>query len=220
MLIPPVYISFRRRNKFQRYFKPKKKHVDEPTFESDIWGAEEKVPIPPENDDSSSESEHEGEGMSLRELSKVVNHPLTKLVEQVIRHPEDALRRLVPVNEVIKYPLVPSIKGAGFTKEEDPMVYSDANFNDAEIDEGEIEDEWMEPDAKVSKLEDSECLENFQRADRHIPSRIPETTKKYPQRQCLACRRRGIRHDTRYYCKDCSDSPALCKACFNDFNHM
>ena len=121
MLIPPAYISFRRRNKFQQYFKLKKKHVDEPTFESDIWGAEEKVPIPPENDDSSSEPEHEGEGLSLRDISNVLNqavdvvkhpsklinqavevmkYPANKLVNQVehvIKHPEDILHRLVPV---------------------------------------------------------------------------------------------------------------------------
>ena len=225
MLIPPAYISFRRINKFQQYFKLKKKHVDEPIFENSISSGEE-------NDDSDSEPEHDGEGLSLIDVNKVVNqavdvvkhpsklinqavevmeYPANKLVNQVehvIRHPEDILHRLVPV------------KGAGLANEEDQMSDNDANSNDAAIDVGEIEDRWMEPDAKVRKLEECEHFGDFQRADKHIPCRIPETTKKYPQRECVSCRRRGIRHDTRYYCNDCSDNPALCKDCFTNFNHM
>ena len=218
MLIQPAYISYWRRNKRWSHFKLKKKHVDEPIFENSSSSGEE---IHSENDDSDSEAEHDGEGMSLRDINKLVNHPLTKLVEQVIKDPEDALRRLVPVNEVIKHPLVSSIKGAGFTKEEGPMVCSDADSDDAEIEDmdGEIEDELGEPDAKVAKIEDFGCFDDFQRAGKHTPSRIPSTAKrKYVQRICVGCRRNGIRRDTCHYCKDCSDSPALCKDCFDTYH--
>ena len=115
--------------------------------------------------------------------------------------------------------------------EEDQMTVNDANSNDTEIDDncmenidledmdGEIEDRWMEADAKVRKLEDSEHFGDFQRADKHIPCRIPETTKKYPQRKCKGCRRNGIRRDTCHYCKTCPDNTALCKDCFDEY-HM
>jgi len=139
----------------------------------------------------------------------VVKHP-NKLIK------EDILHRLVPV------------KGAGVTNVEDQMTYNDTGIDDncmenTELEDmdGEIEDKWMEPDAKVSKLEDCEYFDDFQRADKHTPSRIPSTDKrKYAQRTCVGCRRNGIRRDTCHYCKDCRDNPALCKACFNDFNHM
>ena len=232
MLIPSAYISFRRRNKFQRYFKVRKKHVDEPVFESDIWGAEEKVPIPPENDYSSSESEHDGEGLSFRDISNVVNqavdvvkhpnklikqavevikYPVKKLVSQVehvIRHPEDILHRLVPV------------KGAGLVSEGDQMADNDVNSNDAQMDEGEIEDELGEPDAKVAKIEDFGCFDRFQRAGvGHTPCRIPPTDKrKYPQRRCKGCRSQGIKRDARYYCRMCPDNPVLCKHCFDTYH--
>ena len=208
MLIPYAYISYQRINKPWRYFKLKKKHVDEPTFENSISSVEEKVPIPPENDETDSETEHDGEGLSLRDISNVVNR-----VVDVVKHPnklikEDILHRFVPV------------KGAGLVNEEDQMADNDANSNDAEIDEGEIEDEWMESDAKVRKLEDCEYFDDFQRADKHTPSRIPSTDKrKYAQRTCVGCRRNGIRRDTCHYCKDCSDNPALCKHCFDTY-HM
>ena len=227
MLIPPAYISFRKRNNFQRYFKLKKKHVDEPIFENSISSVEEKVSIPPENDDSSSESEHDGEGLSFRDISNVVNqavdvvkHPnklmkqvvdvvkypakkLVNQVEHVIKHPEDILHRLVPLKI-----------GAGLANEEDQMACNDANSNDTDIDGNCMGDEWMEPDAKVTKIGD------FQRVDDgHAPSSIPPTeNKKYPTRKCRVCTKLGIRRESRYCCKDCSDTPALCKACFNDYH--
>ena len=242
MLIPSVYISYRRRNKRWTYFKLKKKHVDEPTFEGGISRVEKKIPIPPENDDSDSETEYDGEGLSFKDINNVVNkavnvvkHPVTKLVHQavdVIKYPATKLVHQIadvvkyPVNKwvnqvepVIKHPedilqqLVP-VKGAGFTNDEDQMTDNDANSDDAELDDGVIEDEWMEPDAKVTKIGD------FQRVDDgHAPSSIPPTeNKKYPTRKCRVCTKLGIRRESRYCCKDCSDTPALCKACFNDYH--
>ena len=53
----------------------------------------------------------------------------------------------------------------------------------------------------------------------HTPSRIPPTDKrKYPQKRCVHCKKHGINRDTRYYCNDCNDFPALCKACFRDYH--
>ena len=90
---------------------------------------------------------------------------------------------------------------------------------EVERNQVKIEDVWRGPDAKVSKLEDSEFFNNFQRADKHTPSRIPATeNKKYAQRRCKGCKKHGIRRDTTYYCKDCIDFPALCKDCFRDYH--
>ena len=227
MLIQPAYISYLRRNKFQPYFKLKKKHVDEPTFENSISSVEEKVTIPPENDETDSETDHDGDISNVvNQAVDVIKYPATKLpnqVEHVIKQPADdrayivdTLRRVVP------------IEGAGFTNDKGQMV--DANSNDIEVDDngmentelenGEIENEWMEPDAKVRKLDDSDCFDGFQRADKHTPSRIPPTEKrKHAQRACVGCRRNGIRRDTCHYCKDCMNSPALCKDCFDNY-HM
>ena len=135
----------------------------------------------------------------------------------MIKHPEDILHRLVPV------------KGAGLANEEDQMVYN-VNSDDAEIDDdcmgnteledNEIEDEWMEPDAKVRKLEDCESFDEFQRTDKHVPSNIPANeNKKYPTNRGVGCKKHGIRRESRYYCKNCSDSPALCRDCFDSY-HM
>ena len=52
----------------------------------------------------------------------------------------------------------------------------------------------------------------------HLPCRIPPTEKKvWPQKPCVICRRYGVRHDTRYFCKTCN--VALCKSpCFEEFH--
>ena len=89
MLIPPAYISFWRINKFQQYFKLKKKHVDEPIFENSISSGDE-------NDDSDSEPEHDGEGLSLIDVNKVVNQAV-----DVVKHPSKLINQAV---EVMKYP--------------------------------------------------------------------------------------------------------------------
>ena len=54
----------------------------------------------------------------------------------------------------------------------------------------------------------------------HFPSQIPSTDKKkYPQKPCVTCRRHGVRHDTRYYCKFCN--VALCKdPCFREYHSV
>ena len=51
---------------------------------------------------------------------------------------------------------------------------------------------------------------------RHVPSLIVSAgKKKYPQRKCIVCRGNSARRDTRYCCKDCVGTPALCKSpCF------
>ena len=224
----------------------KPQYEDKSTFQS---GISEKVPISPEYNDSSSETEYDGEGLGdvsnlvnqvahvatdpagvnklVNQAVNVIKYPASKLLNQVvevIKHPEDILRHLAPV------------KGSGLANEENDACMEDAEKEGEENDacmedaekndeedeiEGEnddIEDEWMQPDAKVPKLEDSPCFNDFQQADHHIPSRIPETMKKYPQRECKGCRKRGIRHDTRYFCKSCPDNPALCNGCFSEYH--
>ena len=151
----------------------------------------------------------------MKQVVDVVKYPASKLLNQVvdvIKHPNerpdiaDILHHLVPV------------KGAGVAN--DQVSENDANCDDVEIDDGEIDGEWREPDAKVPRIEDSECFDDFQRADDHTPARIPSTGKrKYAQRTCAACRRNGIRRDTCHYCKMCPDNPALCKDCFREY-HM
>ena len=56
--------------------------------------------------------------------------------------------------------------------------------------------------------------------DGHFISQIPPTEKKkWPQKPCILCRRYGVRHDTRYYCKFCNT--ALCKeSCFREYHSM
>ena len=51
---------------------------------------------------------------------------------------------------------------------------------------------------------------------RHIPSPIVYAgKKKYPQRKCIVCKNIGARRDTRYCCKGCVGTPALCiSPCF------
>ena len=113
-------------------------------------------------------------------------------------------------------------KGAGFTKEEEDQMVdgNDRDDNCMELEDSEMEDKCMEPDAKVPKLEDCESFDDFQRVDdKHTPSSIPANeTKKYPTKRCVDCKKRGIRRESRYYCNDCSDYPALCKACFNGYH--
>lgn len=57
-------------------------------------------------------------------------------------------------------------------------------------------------------------------SERHSLSQIPPTEKKkWPQKPCVTCRRYGVRHDTRYYCKCCN--VALCKEpCFQEYHSM
>ena len=84
-----------------------------------------------------------------------------------------------------------------------------------------------EPDAKVSRIEDSMCSDsgNLQRNNEdmrrsvHTPSRIPPSgKKKYPQRPCTSCRRNGVRRDSCFYCQSCPDSPVLCRDCFREYH--
>ena len=51
----------------------------------------------------------------------------------------------------------------------------------------------------------------------HLPHQILSTEKKkWPQKPYDMCRRCGVRHDTRYYCKACD--AALCKSpCFEEY---
>ena len=84
---------------------------------------------------------HDGEGLSLKDISNLVNHPLTKLVEQVIKKPEDSLRCL---NQEIKQQ--PVVKGAAIPTSDDIEI----DGNDMGLEDGEMN---MESDAKVPKLE-------------------------------------------------------------------
>ena len=53
----------------------------------------------------------------------------------------------------------------------------------------------------------------------HALSKLsPTGNKKYPQRKCVACRRGGVRRDTRYYCQACPGTPALCRDCFKPYH--
>ena len=134
MIIPPAYTSYLKRNNGRGYWKLTKKHEPDLSLFPDIISNVVKL-LPrfkvkkyePKNYDSevsaendtdddsemspeSEDSEHDGEGLSLQNISNLVNHPLTKLVEQVIKKPDDSLRCLN--EEIKKQPVVPSIKGA------------------------------------------------------------------------------------------------------------
>ena len=52
----------------------------------------------------------------------------------------------------------------------------------------------------------------------HTLSQIPPTErKKWPQKECVCCRKYGVRRDTRYICSLCN--AALCKEpCFSDYH--
>ena len=57
--------------------------------------------------------------------------------------------------------------------------------------------------------------------ERHFPNALPGTpTQRAPQRKCV-CRKRGYRHDTRYYCPHCPDNPGLCIGkCFERYHTL
>ncbi|PIO12668.1 hypothetical protein AB205_0155850, partial [Aquarana catesbeiana] len=47
--------------------------------------------------------------------------------------------------------------------------------------------------------------------EKHFQNVLPGTpTQRNPQRRCRVCRKRGYRHDTRFYCPSCSDQPGIC----------
>ena len=49
----------------------------------------------------------------------------------------------------------------------------------------------------------------------HTLTKLPPTEKRLrPRRGCIDCKKRGIRKDTRYFCNNCLNNPALCKDCF------
>lgn len=54
----------------------------------------------------------------------------------------------------------------------------------------------------------------------HTPQVIPATQRKNrPYRKCRVCRKKGIRHDTRWYCPDCPSQPPLCNSdCFMNYH--
>ena len=55
--------------------------------------------------------------------------------------------------------------------------------------------------------------------DHIISSILPTGKKKYPQRRCVYCRDYSVPRDTRYYCKVCVNTPALCKTpCFAKYH--
>ena len=56
--------------------------------------------------------------------------------------------------------------------------------------------------------------------ERHFPSVVPGTsTQPSPRKRCRVCSRSGMRHDTRYFCPDCPDHPALCFGeCFQKYH--
>lgn len=55
---------------------------------------------------------------------------------------------------------------------------------------------------------------------KHFIDNIPPTlNKKYAQRACKVCRKKGIRRDVRYYCPKCPSKPALCfQPCFEIYH--
>ncbi|RXG61555.1 PiggyBac transposable element-derived protein 4 [Armadillidium vulgare] len=54
----------------------------------------------------------------------------------------------------------------------------------------------------------------------HFPQKIPaEKIKKNPQKRCKVCYKHGIRVETRYQCKSCTDHPGLCPdKCFEIYH--
>ncbi|XP_041423567.1 piggyBac transposable element-derived protein 4-like [Xenopus laevis] len=55
---------------------------------------------------------------------------------------------------------------------------------------------------------------------KHFIDTLPPTPgKKFAQKACKVCRKRGIRRDTRYYCPKCPRNPGLCfKPCFEIYH--
>ena len=68
----------------------------------------------------------------------------------------------------------------------------------------------------ATDLYQNERLQNM-KSD-HILSQIPPTErKKWPQKECVCCRKYGVRRDTRYICSLCN--AALCKEpCFSEYH--
>ena len=116
------------------------------------------------------------------------------------------------------------IKLQRFFKDEDRKIESD------EIEDSPNEDKYSN-NIWSSSLERrfSQDVKNINKisgenessdGERHFISQIPPTEKKkWPQKPCILCRRYGVRHDTRYYCK--FYNTALCKEpCFREYHSM
>ena len=73
-----------------------------------------------------------------------------------------------------------------------------------------------EPPARTSRQDSIERLKGgFQR---HQQALFPATTKKkYPQRHCRVCQKKGIRKDTRTFCKKCK-VPLCPMRCFANYH--
>ena len=120
-----------------------------------------------------------------------------------------------------------------FSKDEDSTIESDEIDNSSTLFQGE-DSEVESSDVRSSSIEGgySQDVNNTNKnnlnsgekkscdGDRHLLSQIPPTEKKkWPQKPCIICRRHGVRHDTRYYCKFCN--AALCKEpCFREYHSM
>ena len=82
----------------------------------------------------------------------------------------------------------------------------------------DIDNEVKRGDVRLSSTEGGQRTSFHQ----HFLSQIPPTEKKkYPQRRCVYCRMNSAPRDTRYYCKTCINTPALCKEpCFRKYHSM
>ena len=92
--------------------------------------------------------------------------------------------------------------------------YHDSNENTSESDGDGIDKDHTLVKRKLSSSDEAISVDN----EAHVPSRLPPTEKKkWPQKKCFVCRKYGVRHDTRYYCRVCNK--ALCRSpCFKEYH--
>ena len=116
-----------------------------------------------------------------------------------------------------------------FSKDEDSEIESDRiedstnvfqDEDSSDVRSSSIEGGYSQDVKKINKNNLNSVEKKSSDGDRHMISQIPPTEKKkWPQKPCTICRRYGVRHDTRYYCKFCN--AALCKEpCFREYHSM
>ena len=114
-----------------------------------------------------------------------------------------------------------------FSKDEDSKIESDEiedspneDEDSSNIQSSSLERRYSQDVKNINKNNLNSGEKKSSDGDRHFISQIPPTEKKkWPQKPCIICRRYGVRHDTRYYCKFCNT--ALCKEpCFREYHSM
>ncbi|XP_076469325.1 uncharacterized protein LOC143299761 isoform X7 [Babylonia areolata] len=87
------------------------------------------------------------------------------------------------------------------------------------VEEGEAIYQWIRDDHALHSGHHT-ADDHVRLSGHHTPAEIPATQKKNrPYRKCRVCARKGIRHDTRWYCPVCPSRPPLCPSdCFTSYH--